>query len=66
MKLVQDLDIYKLAEKLADKVWLDYDGWTQKAKLTIGLQVIRSADSISANLAEGFGRGTMNEMGCLN
>jgi len=33
-----------------------YDKWDYKAKHTIGLQVIRSADSIAANLAEGFGR----------
>jgi four helix bundle protein len=58
MKLIQDLDIYKLAETLSDKTWTDYDTWPTKAKITIGHQIIRSADSIAANLAEGFGRGT--------
>lgn len=56
MTLIQDTDVYKLAEKLSDRIWYAYDNWDYKAKHTIGLQVIRSSDSISANLAEGFGR----------
>jgi four helix bundle protein len=61
MKLIQDLDIYKLAEALSDKIWNDYDTWPTKVRLTIGLQIIRSSDSIAANLAEGFGRGTQKD-----
>ena len=53
---VFELDVYKLAEKLSDMVWRDFDVWPEKARRTIGFQVIRSADSIAANLAEGFGR----------
>ena len=33
-----------------------YDNWDYKAQHTIGLQAIRAADSIAANLSEGFGR----------
>lgn len=56
MKEIYEYDVYKLAIKLADKIWNDYDNWDIKTQHTIGYQIIRSADSISANLAEGFGR----------
>ena len=58
MKSIHELDVYKLAERLADRIWNDYDDWSVKAQKTIGYQIIRAADSISANLAEGFGRFT--------
>lgn len=54
--LIQDTEVYKLSEKLSDLIWYAYDNWNYKAQHTIGLQVIRSSDSIAANLAEGFGR----------
>lgn len=58
MKTLTTLDVYKLAEELSDIVWYAYDTWSYKAQHTIGLQVIRSADSIAANIAEGYGRFT--------
>lgn len=58
MKLVQDLDVYKLAEKLSDTIWYDFDTWSYKVQNTIGYQIIRSSDSIAANIAEGYGRYT--------
>ena len=54
--LIQDTEVYKMAEKLSDLVWYAYDNWDYKAQHTIGLQAIRAADSIAANLSEGFGR----------
>jgi len=53
---VDDLDIYQMAEELADKVWNICVRWDYFAKDTIGRQMVRAADSISANLAEGHGR----------
>ena len=58
MKEVYELDVYRLAEELSDLIWEAYDQWTPKAQNTLGYQVIRSADSIAANLAEGYGRYT--------
>lgn len=58
MIALKDLDVCKLGEQLSDMIWDDYDQWPEKAQRTIGLQAIRSADSISANLAEGYGRFT--------
>ncbi len=53
-----ELDVYRLSEKLSDLIWFGYDRWPEKAQRTIGLQIIRSSDSIAANLAEGYGRYT--------
>ena len=59
MKEIYKLDVYCLAEELSDLIWYDFDTWTVKAQKTIGYQIIRSSDSIAANLAEGYGRFTM-------
>lgn len=58
MKEIYELDVYKLSEQLSDLIWYAYDKWSQKAQRTIGYQIIRSSDSIAANLAEGYGRYT--------
>ncbi|MEH1778459.1 MAG: four helix bundle protein [Nostoc sp.] len=50
------LEVYKLSEKLADEIWQIVKGWDYFAKDTIGKQIVRAADSISANIAEGEGR----------
>ena len=57
----QKLDIYKLAENLGDTVWTIVRSWDPLAKDTVGKQLIRSADSIGANIAEGLGRGSYAE-----
>jgi four helix bundle protein len=54
----ENLQVYQLAEKLADEVWKIVTTWDTLAKNTVGTQIIRSADSIGANLAEGSGRGS--------
>ena len=61
MKEVFELDVYKLAEELSDRVWCDFDRWPLKVQKTVGYQIIRAADRISANLAEGYGRFTPAE-----
>ncbi|MCD6205011.1 MAG: four helix bundle protein [Candidatus Marinimicrobia bacterium] len=58
MKNVYELDVYQLAEKLSDMIWIDYENWDIKVKNTIGPQIIRASDSIAVNIAEGFGRYT--------
>jgi four helix bundle protein len=54
----ENLEIYKLSETLADQVWQIVTGWDRLAQQTVGSQLIRAADSIGANIAEGSGRGS--------
>jgi four helix bundle protein len=54
----ENLQVYQLAEKMADEIWIIVTDWDSLAKNTVGTQIIRSADSIGANLAEGSGRGS--------
>ena len=53
----QDLEVYQLAEQLADAVWEVVEKWNHLARDTIGKQLVRAADSVGANIAEGAGRG---------
>jgi four helix bundle protein len=57
----ENLLVYQLSEQLADEVWSIVDGWNNFAKDTIGKQLVRSADSIGANVAEGTGRGRFED-----
>lgn len=50
------LRVYRLAEKFADEIWSAVVKWDYFAKDTVGKQLVRAADSIGANIAEGMGR----------
>ena len=52
----ENLRVYKLAEELADEIWKIVFRWNTFAKDTVGKQIVRSADSVGANIAEGTGR----------
>jgi len=54
----EELDVYRLAENLADSIWTIVLKWDYLATSTVGRQLIRSADSVGANIAEGCGRGS--------
>lgn len=53
---LNDIQAYKIAFKLSNFVWEIVIKWDYLAKKTIGAQFVNSIDSISANIAEGFGR----------
>lgn len=53
---LNDIRAYKRALELSNAIWNIAREWDIFAKKTIGDQFVRSADSISANIAEGFGR----------
>jgi len=52
----ENLDVYRLAEKMADEVWSVVADWDYFAKNSVGMQLVDAADSVSANIAEGCGR----------
>ncbi|MBI5384990.1 MAG: four helix bundle protein [Verrucomicrobia bacterium] len=54
----ENLEVYRLSERLADGIWDVVAGWDSFAKTTVGKQIVRAADSIGANIAEGVGRGS--------
>ncbi len=58
---VESLRVYRLAEELADQVWTIVRRWNCFARDTIGKQLVRSVDSIGANISEGSGRGTYSD-----
>ncbi len=52
----EELEVYKLAEILANQIWEIVKKWDYFTKDTMGKQIVRSADSVCANIAEGRGR----------
>ena len=53
---LEDLEIYQLALEVGDDVWNIVMNWQYFAQKTTGTQFVNAADSISANIAEGYGR----------
>lgn len=53
---LNDISAYKIAFELSNYVWEIVVKWDYFAKKTIGTQFVEAVDSISANIAEGFGR----------
>ena len=56
MLRLEDLDVYNLAMEFGEKVWDIVFTWDYFAKDTVGKQLVKSADSIAANISEGYGR----------
>jgi four helix bundle protein len=53
---IEESRMYKRAEEVADVVWDMVIKWDKFAKNTVGEQLVRSTDSIGANIAESSGR----------
>ena len=57
----EKLEVYQLAEKLADEIWDIVITWDHFAKITVGEQITTAADSVGSNIAEGSGRGSYQD-----
>ncbi len=53
---LEGLRIFQLAEKLADEIWQEVVTWKGFSRATVGEELVRAADSVGANIAEGHGR----------
>ncbi len=53
---LDELRIYQISMDFAEEVWNIVIGWDWFAKQTIGRQWVEAADSVGANISEGFGR----------
>lgn len=53
---LNDIDCYKRSLGLSNYVWEIVASWDWFSKETVGVQWVKAVDSISANIAEGFGR----------
>ena len=55
----ESLRVYQLSETLSDQIWWIVLKWNVFARDTVGKQLVKAADSVGANIAEGTGRGTL-------
>lgn len=53
---LRNISAYRKSFNLSNNLWEIVLKWDRIAQDTVGKQMIRSMDSISANIAEGFGR----------
>lgn len=53
---LEDLEIYRLALEIGEYVWDIVAKWEYFPKKAVGGQFVEAADSIAANIAEGYGR----------
>ncbi|KHE90343.1 MAG: four helix bundle protein [Candidatus Scalindua rubra] len=53
---LEELKVYQLAMNVGEKIWVVVSKWDYFAKDTVGKQLVKSVDSIAANISEGYGR----------
>ena len=53
---LEELSVFKMADELSDYIWDIVAKWDFFAKKTMGDQIVRAADSVGANITEGYGR----------
>ena len=56
MRSFRDLEVYQRASKLFPKIYKMVRSWNTIDQRELGSQIIRAANSIHANIAEGFGK----------
>ena len=55
---LENLEVYKISLEIGDKVWILVIQWDNFSRNTIGIQIVKSIDSVDANISEGYERGS--------
>jgi len=53
---LEEIQTYQLAMDLGERVWNIVIAWGYFEKDTVGKQLVKAADSVAANISEGYGR----------
>lgn len=53
---LEELEVYKISMEIGELVWKIVMKWEGFPKFTLGTQIVKAADSIANNIAEGYGR----------
>jgi len=53
---LNDIEAYRIAFNLTNYIWDLVIKWEYFRRKTVGAQFVEAVDSVSANIAEGFGR----------
>ena len=53
---LEELRVYNQSMDLGEEIWQIVNKWGNFERDTVGKQLVKAADSIAANLSEGFGR----------
>lgn len=53
---LESLEVYQIAIKISDKAWKIFNKLSKNFQYHIGNQFLDEADSIGANIEEGYGR----------
>jgi four helix bundle protein len=56
IKSFRDLEVHQIAEEISDIIWNAVLKWDSFSRYGLGSQLTEAADSISFNIAEGYGR----------
>jgi len=54
--VLENLDVYKIALEISNLAWEIFIELPKEFRFTLGSQFLEAADSIGANIAEGYGR----------
>ena len=54
--ILEELEVYKLALEISKLAWEIYNYLPKEHRYSLGSQFLEAADSVGANIAEGYGR----------
>ena len=58
---LESLRVYAHSKDLSDRIAAEARNWHVFDQRTLGSQIVRAADSVSNNIAEGYGRASLGE-----